>query len=191
MSLARLVVTAVRMEGRTKSEVARDYRVSRQWVHELVKRFDTEGEEGLEPRSRRPRASPRRTSDVLEDEIVELRKGLVDHGLDAGAHTIAFHLAQRHDVVPSVATIWRILSEPVRPRGAIGLRPRMRVGPSHRSKGIELGYGLGYGQQPDHNRFPRRIERGIRPTCQDSCDPWCADEVPSWTLPRVARRKRG
>ena len=29
MSLARLVVAAVRTEGRTKSEVARDYRVSR------------------------------------------------------------------------------------------------------------------------------------------------------------------
>ncbi len=48
MSLARLVVTAVRIEGRTKAEVARDYRVSRQWVHELVRRFDAEGEAGLE-----------------------------------------------------------------------------------------------------------------------------------------------
>jgi len=44
MSLARLVVTAVLFEGRTKSEVAKDYRVSRRWVHELVKRFETEGE---------------------------------------------------------------------------------------------------------------------------------------------------
>jgi hypothetical protein len=31
MSLARLVITAVR-EGRSKSEVARDYQVSRYWV---------------------------------------------------------------------------------------------------------------------------------------------------------------
>ena len=61
MSLARLVVTAVRIEGRTKAEVARDYGVSRRWVHELVGRFDAEGEAGLEPRSRRPRASPGRT----------------------------------------------------------------------------------------------------------------------------------
>jgi transposase len=44
MSLARLVVTAVRVEGRTKAEVARDYGVSRRWVHELVRRFDAEGE---------------------------------------------------------------------------------------------------------------------------------------------------
>jgi transposase len=57
MSLARLVVTAVRVEERSKSEVARDYRISRRWVHELVKRFDAEGEAGLAPRSRRPHTS--------------------------------------------------------------------------------------------------------------------------------------
>ena len=61
MSLARLVVTAVRVEGRSKSEVARDYRVSRRWVHELVKRFDQQGQAGLVPRSRRPHSSPLRT----------------------------------------------------------------------------------------------------------------------------------
>jgi transposase len=49
MSLARLVVTAVRVEGRSKSAVARDYGVSWRWVHELVRRFDAEGEAGLEP----------------------------------------------------------------------------------------------------------------------------------------------
>lgn len=39
MSLARLVITAVRVEGRSKSEVARDYGLSRFWVQQLVKRF--------------------------------------------------------------------------------------------------------------------------------------------------------
>jgi transposase InsO family protein len=48
----------------------------------------------------------------MEEEIVELRKELADQGLDAGAHTIAVHLNRRHPggPVPSVATIWRILS---------------------------------------------------------------------------------
>jgi hypothetical protein len=46
MSLARLVVTAVRIEGRTKSEVARDYRVSRRWVDELVKPWGTRTRSG-------------------------------------------------------------------------------------------------------------------------------------------------
>jgi hypothetical protein len=56
-------------------------RVSRQWLHKLLKRFDEEGEAGLEPRSRRPTASPGRTPDKVEDQIVELRKALVDQGL--------------------------------------------------------------------------------------------------------------
>ena len=60
MSLGRLVVAAVKVEGRSKSGVARDYGVSRRWVHELVRRFEAEGEAGLEARSRRPRRSPGR-----------------------------------------------------------------------------------------------------------------------------------
>ena len=42
MSLAQLVITAVKVEGRTKSDVARDYGITRFWVQTLVKRFDTE-----------------------------------------------------------------------------------------------------------------------------------------------------
>ncbi len=122
MSLARLVVTAVRIEGRTKAEVARDYGVSRRWVYELVRRFDTEGEAGLEPRSRRPRASPHRTPEALEDEIIELRKVLLDQGFDAGAYTIASHLIRRHGSAPSVATIWRVLSR----RGFVTPQPQKR-----------------------------------------------------------------
>jgi hypothetical protein len=62
MSLSRLVVTAVRIEGRTKAEVARDYGVSPRWVYELCRRFDVEGDAGLERRSGRPRRSPQRTA---------------------------------------------------------------------------------------------------------------------------------
>ena len=43
MSLARLVITAVVVEGRTKSEVARDYGVSRRWVQKLVARYPGRG----------------------------------------------------------------------------------------------------------------------------------------------------
>jgi transposase InsO family protein len=123
MSLARLVVTAVRLEGRTKAEVSRDYGVSPRWIYELCRRFDAEGEAGLEPRSRRPHRSPRRTSELIEEEIVELRKELADLGVDAGAHTIAAHLVRRHgEAVPSVATIWRILGR----RGFVTPQPQKR-----------------------------------------------------------------
>jgi len=124
MSLARLVVTAVRIEGRTKAEVSRELGVSPRWVYELCRRFDAEGEAGLEPRSRRPRGSPGRTPVELEDEIVELRKELDDLGFDAGAHTIRVHLTRgrSEQTVPSVATIWRILAK----RGFVTPQPQKR-----------------------------------------------------------------
>src|SRR4051812_223720 len=106
MSMARVVILAVVAEGRSKSEVARDYGVSRQWVQTLVARFLDEGEAAFEPRSRRPHSSPRRTPGAVEDAIVALRKQLAEAGHDAGAETIAWHLAQQAGASPSVATIW-------------------------------------------------------------------------------------
>jgi transposase InsO family protein len=122
MSLGRLVVAAVKLEGRSKSEVAREYGISRRWVHELIRRFDADGEAGLEPRSRRPKRSPQRTSQKIEDEIVLIRKQLSEECLDAGAHTIAFHLERRHGTAPAPSTIWRIL----RDRGFITPQPQKR-----------------------------------------------------------------
>lgn len=123
MSLARLVVTAVKVEGRTKAEVAREFGVSPRWVYELCRRFDAEGEAGLEPRSRRPHRSPGRVPDSVEEAIVSLRKELLDLGVDAGAHTIQSHLSRSWlDPVPSVATIWRILTR----RGFVVPQPHKR-----------------------------------------------------------------
>ena len=39
MSKARLVITAVVLEGRSPSEVAREFSVARSWVYELVARY--------------------------------------------------------------------------------------------------------------------------------------------------------
>src|SRR5262245_48401968 len=122
MGMAQLVVTAVLVEGRSKSEVARDYGVSRRWVITLVQRYLAEGDAGLEPRSRRPLRSPNRTDWQVEDEIVAIRKDLDKAGHDAGAATIAFHLERRHGHSPAVSTIWRILVE----RGFVTPQPHKR-----------------------------------------------------------------
>ena len=77
MSVARVVIAAVTLEGRSKSEVARDYGLSRRWVQKLVARYQAEGEAAFEPRSRRPHHNPRRVVDAeMENRIVELRKEL-------------------------------------------------------------------------------------------------------------------
>ena len=105
MSLARLVITAVTLEGCSKSEVARDYGVSRYWVQQLVKQFEFEGPAAFEPRSRRPHSNPRAVSLELEDQIVRLRKTLTKKGLDASAETIAAHLPTAGvKPVPAVST---------------------------------------------------------------------------------------
>ena len=122
MGMAQLVVTAVLVEGRSKSEVARDYGISRRWVVTLVQRYLTAGDAGLLPRSRRPRHSPNRTAGAIEDEIVQIRKGLDRAGHEAGAATIAFHLEHRHGTSPAVSTIWRILNE----RGFVTPPPHKR-----------------------------------------------------------------
>ncbi|MGH3339147.1 MAG: helix-turn-helix domain-containing protein [Propionibacteriaceae bacterium] len=117
MSLARLVITAVTVEGRSKSSVAREYGITRFWVQTLVKRFEVEGEAALQPHSRRPHHNPRAVDLEVEDQIVRLRKTLTKKGLDAGAETIAAHLATAGvSPVPATSTIWRILSRRGCPR---------------------------------------------------------------------------
>jgi transposase InsO family protein len=122
MELARYVVDAVVLEGRSYREVARAHGVSKSWVAKLVGRFREGGYPGIEPRSRAPRHMPHRTGADLEDEIVALRKELLDLGVDAGAQTIHYHLRSRHEQVPSVSTIWRVL----RRRGFVTPQPHKR-----------------------------------------------------------------
>jgi transposase InsO family protein len=122
MGMAELVVAAVLVEGRSKSEVARDYGVSRRWVITVVQRYQADGEAGLAPRSRRPLTSPHRIPDKVEDQIVEIRKELDQAGHDNGPATIAFHLQQRHGHTPAVSTIWRVLTR----RGFITPEPHKR-----------------------------------------------------------------
>jgi len=109
MSKARLVITAVIVEGRTQSEVARSYGVSQSWISRLVARYRAEGEAAFEPRSRRPKSSPHATEQQVIDLIVELRVKLSGAGLDAGADTIGWHLRHTHNQTVSRATINRIL----------------------------------------------------------------------------------
>jgi transposase-like protein len=89
VSKARLVITAVVIEGRSQSEVAREYGVSQGWISRLVARYRLEGEEAFEPRSRRPHTSPTRLPQPTIDLIVTLRNDLLSKGLDHGPHTIA------------------------------------------------------------------------------------------------------
>src|SRR5215469_500635 len=84
MSKARLVITAVTVEHRPVSEVARAYGVARSWIYPLLARYQAEGEAAFEPRSRRPKTSPAAIGRDTADLITRQRKDLAGQGLDAG-----------------------------------------------------------------------------------------------------------
>lgn len=110
MSKARLVITAVTVEKRPVSEVAKSYGVARSWICTLLARYEAEGEAAFEPRSRRPETSPAAISDDAAGLIVRLRKDLAGQGLDAGPQTIAWHPEHRRQVKVSPATVSRYLA---------------------------------------------------------------------------------
>ena len=110
MSKARLVITAVVLEGRSQAEVARAYGVSKGWVSKLVARYREHGEAAFVPRSRRPKNSPHATPPATVELIVALRRRLAGAGLDAGPDTIGWHLFHEHGRHVSAATISRQLT---------------------------------------------------------------------------------
>jgi transposase InsO family protein len=139
MDLAGYVINAVLVEGRKVNEVCAAHGISRSWLYELIARYRQQGEPGLAAGSKRPRSSPTKVPAAIEDEIVALRKSLAEEGLDAGPHTIQVHLLRRRRgraraAVPSVATIWRVLSR----RGFIRPEPQKRPKSSWRRFQAEL-----------------------------------------------------
>jgi transposase len=74
MSKARLVITAIEVEGRSAVEVVAAYGVSRSWLYELLARYRAEGDAAVEPRSRRPHSSPGATPAQTVELVLRIRK---------------------------------------------------------------------------------------------------------------------
>jgi transposase len=119
---ARYLVEAHLLEGRSVSELAAAHGVHRSWIYKLLARYRAGGYGALERRCRAPRSSPGRTPTEIARAIVSLREQLGAEGHDCGAATIAYHLAERFDRVPSVSTIWRILKR----EGLVAPQPQKR-----------------------------------------------------------------
>jgi transposase InsO family protein len=118
MSVAELkyqAILAVIAEGRTVSEVASQWRVSRRTLHRWLKRYEGEGLEGLNERSHRPQSSPQQMAGEFEVRVLELRR---THRY-WGPHRIFLELQKRSPAPPSESAIYRCLLragviEPVR-----------------------------------------------------------------------------
>jgi transposase InsO family protein len=122
MAMARYLVEAHLLEGRPVAELAKTHGVHRSWIYKLIARYRAEGEAAFSARSKRPRRSPSQVTDRYVREIVELREQLDEQGFDCGPQTIHAHLERRHEDVPSVSTIWRVLKR----EGFISPQPHKR-----------------------------------------------------------------
>ena len=91
--------------GDSIADVCRRREISRQSYYRFKRRYEAEGPEGLEPRSRRPFRSPGQIDVDLEVEICRLRK---DHPR-WGARRIRVELRRSGMDPPAVSTIHRAL----------------------------------------------------------------------------------
>lgn len=98
-------VRLARVEGANRRELCRRFGVSASLAYRLLGRYQTEGAAGLEERSRRPIASPRRTPDAVEAAVLEVRAAHPAWG----GRKIAAVLKRRGLVAPAPSTVTQIL----------------------------------------------------------------------------------
>ena len=72
----KVIVLSVIHGGLSPSQAAARFGVTRQWVHTLISRYKADGDAGLEPRSKKPKSSPKRTDENVRDVILQLREKL-------------------------------------------------------------------------------------------------------------------
>ena len=99
-------VLAVISEGRTVTEVARDWGVSRQTLHAWLARYEEAGLEGLSNRSFRPRHCPHQMPVEIEIRVLEMRRSKPFWG----ARRLVLELAKKGiQPLPSESAVYRSL----------------------------------------------------------------------------------
>lgn len=89
-----------------------DNGISRKTFYVLRARAREEGEAAvLEPRSRRPRTSPRRVSDQVKADAIQVRAALAESGLDHGPISVFDKMTVMGLTPPSIASLGRIFRE--------------------------------------------------------------------------------
>jgi transposase InsO family protein len=118
MSMAEIrleVLLEAARTGETVTEVCRRHGICRKTYYRYLQRYQAEGVEGLEPRSRAPLAQPARMPTAVELEICRLRK---DHPR-WGARRIRAELRRADKVAPAVSSIHQALVR----NNLVALRP--------------------------------------------------------------------
>ena len=84
----------------------RHYGITRQTFYNWERRYKSEGEAGLQERSKAPNFSPRATNSEVVGKIIYLRQNY-----HFGPQKIAMYLQRYHDVTVSNSGVWRILKK--------------------------------------------------------------------------------
>src|SRR5712691_7089902 len=99
-------VLAVIAEGRTVTQVARDWDVARQTVHVWLERYEADGLEGLANRSHRPAHCPHQMPAAVEALLLEMRRAKPYWG----ARRLVLELARKGiQPAPSKSAVYRSL----------------------------------------------------------------------------------
>lgn len=173
-------VLAVIADGRSVTEVAEQWGVSRQSVHSWLRRYEEAGLPGLAPRSTRPRSCPHQMSGEVEARILEMRRAHPGWG----PRRILYELGRGGGPVPSRSAIYRSLVR----AGLIDPQARRRRDQHwkrwERAEPMELwqldvvgGFLLADGRRAkaltgvdDHSRFCVSAFLMLRETAQRVCD---------------------
>ena len=98
----------------TVTEFCRSVKISRSVFYKVRTRAAQESTAALHPRSRAPQSPARRYGPDVVNEIVRIRKQLKKDGWDYGPRSIHYEAAMQDafpgELIPSVATIARLLS---------------------------------------------------------------------------------
>jgi transposase InsO family protein len=125
MSLRQEFVDRAGGEGVNFRALCREYRISPKTGYKWLGRYRNAGPEGLSERSRRPRATPRRTPPEMEALVLAAR---TDHPAWGGRKLAAYLRNRGHEGVPSPSTVTAIL----RRHGRIAPRKRGASAPGGR-----------------------------------------------------------
>lgn len=129
MSLREEFVALARQEGANRRALCRRFGISPQTGYKWLARFQQGGTEALQERSRRPRSTPGRTVDPLEQAVVDLRRQhpawggrkisrrLQDLGQAAVAPSTVTAILHRHQLISpeasQTALAWQRFEHPV------------------------------------------------------------------------------
>jgi transposase InsO family protein len=122
----RLLIVQRHQAGWKKAHIAAAMGVSRRCVQTWIDRFAAEGEAGLRTRSSRPHTTPTRTSEQVEQRVLELRwrerrgQDWIGPELGVPPRTVS-RILRRHEV-PSLAECDPMTGEVIRASRATGVR---------------------------------------------------------------------